>query len=190
MEEAHDSLRGGGTFKKAIAAVARCLASGFDVSVSTMVHAGNLDDFDEMERLFRSSGVKDWTVDVPCITGRLAGEDGFQVTPDKGGKYLGYGYGGGLHAGERGFACGLHLMSVTADGRVSKCTFYSDRPAGRIEEGLKECWKRVAPVRLDALKCDCKHRETCRGGCRYRAEVLGDPLGKDLYRCVLYDIMD
>lgn len=190
MEEAHNSLRGEGTFKTAITSVARCLDSGFDVSVSTMVHAGNLDDFDEMERLFRTLGVKDWTVDVPCITGRLAGDDGFQVMPEKGGKYLGYGYGGGLHAGEPGFACGLHLMSVTADGRVSKCTFYSDRPAGRIEEGLKECWKRVAPVRLDALKCDCKHRETCRGGCRYRAEVLGDPLGKDLYRCVLYDIMD
>jgi sulfatase maturation enzyme AslB (radical SAM superfamily) len=50
MEVAHNSLRGEGTFKSAIASVARCLDSGFDVSVSTMVHAGNLDDFDEMER--------------------------------------------------------------------------------------------------------------------------------------------
>ena len=155
-----------------------------------MVHTGNLNDFAEMERLFRALGVKDWTVDVPCITGRLAGETGFQVTPDKGGKYLGYGYGGGLHAGDRGFACGLHLMSVMADGRVSKCTFYADRPAGRVEEGLRECWERIPPVSLAELRCDCEHTETCRGGCRYRAEVLGDPLGKDLYRCAFYDIMD
>jgi radical SAM protein with 4Fe4S-binding SPASM domain len=190
LEKGHDVLRGEGTFRRTMDSLRRSLERGFDVSVSTMVHAANLGDFGGMEKLFRSLGVKDWTVDVPCAAGRLTGNAEFQVTPEEGGKYLGYGYGGGLHAGASGFACGLHLVSVSADGRVSKCTFYADRPAGRIEEGLGECWERITPLSLDELKCDCAQREACRGGCRYRAETFGDPLGKDLYRCSLYDIME
>jgi radical SAM protein with 4Fe4S-binding SPASM domain len=189
LENAHDLLRGKGTFKAAMEAIKLCTDSGFEVSVSTMVHAGNLGDFAGMDGLFRKTGVKDWTVDVPCITGRLKDNIAFQLSPEMSGKYLAYGYGAGLHSGAPGFGCGLHLMSVSANGRVSKCTFYSDRPAGRIEEGLMECWHNIKPVRLDELKCDCRHLESCRGGCRYRAEILGDPFGKDLYRCVLYDII-
>lgn len=189
LEEGHDALRGEGTFGRAIDSMRRSLERGFEVSVSTMVHAANLDDFTGLERLFRSLGVKDWTVDVPCATGRLAGNEEYRVAPEEGGKYLAYGFGGGLHAGASGFACGLHLMSVAADGRASKCTFYAERPAGAIEEGLRKCWKRIRPLRLDELRCDCEEIEACRGGCRYRAETFGDPLGKDLYRCALYDIM-
>ena len=187
LEEAHELIRGKGSFGPAMAAIKFCIAAGFEVSVSTMVHAGNLGDFEAMDRLFREIGVRDWTVDVPCITGRLKENSRFQLTPEQAGKYLGYGFGGGLHSGAAGFGCGLHLMSVSADGRAAKCTFYSARPAGMIEEGLRTCFSRITPVRLDSLKCDCKQIESCRAGCRYRAEILGDSLGKDLYRCVLYD---
>lgn len=189
LENAHDSLRGKGTFKPAMEAVRRALDSGFVVSVSTMVHPENLADFEDMENLFLGMGIKDWTVDAPCVAGRLKDNSGFQLTPEKGGKYLRYGYGNGLHASAAGFACGLHLMSVASDGRVSKCTFYSDSASGRVEDGLRECRQRIKPVRLDELKCDCDHLESCRGGCRYRAELLGDPLGKDLYRCSHYGII-
>lgn len=189
LEEAHDSLRGKGTFKLAFDAVKLAIDSGFEVSISTMVHPGNLSDFDEMERLFKDMGIKDWTVDVPCVAGRLEENIDFQISPEIGGKYLRYGYGEGLHSGASGFACGLHLMAVTADGRISKCTFYSDDPAGRIEDGLRKCWQKIKPVRLDELKCDCDHIELCRGGCRYRALLLGDPDGKDLYKCNLYGII-
>jgi radical SAM protein with 4Fe4S-binding SPASM domain len=189
LENAHDSLRGKGTFRSAIKAVSRALDSNFEVSISTMVHPGNLEDFDKMERLFKDIGIKDWTVDVPCITGRLEENSKFQIDPQTGGKYLGYGYGEGLHSGATGFACGLHLMAVTADGRISKCTFYYDRPVGSIKDGLRKCWQRIRPIRLDELKCDCNYIELCRGGCRYRAMLLGDPFGRDLYKCNLYDIM-
>ncbi len=189
LEDAHDSLRGKGTFKLAIESVKRALDSGFEVSISTMVHPGNLNDFDEMERLFKDMGIKDWTVDVPCVTGRLKENDQFSISPELGGKYLGYGFGEGLHSGASGFGCGLHLMAVMADGRVSKCTFYSDSPVGRIEDGLRECWQRIKPIRLDDLKCDCSYVESCRGGCRYRATLLGDPCGKDFYKCKTYDIL-
>jgi len=189
LEDAHNSMRGKGTFRAAVGAVKKALSAGFEVSVATMVHPINLCDFDGMERLFKELGIKDWTVDIPCITGRLEKHAEFHISPEQGGKYLRYGYGSGLHSGAPGFACGLHLAAVMADGRVSKCTFYADRFAGRIEHGLRECWQRMKPIKLDELRCDCQHIESCRGGCRYRALLLGDRLGKDLYRCYMYDIM-
>lgn len=186
LEDAHDALRGPGTFRTAMKAVMLCSDAGLDVSVSTMVHPGNLEDFEKLEKIFRDLGIKDWTVDVPCVTGRLEKNPCHQVPPETAGRYLGYGFGGGIHSGAEGFSCGLHLMSVLADGRVSKCSFYADRPAGTVEDGLRACWERVRTVQLDELKCDCDHIDACRGGCRYRAELFGDPAGKDLYRCSQY----
>jgi len=26
---------------------------------------------------------------------------------------------------------------------------------GNVDEGLEECWRRIVPVRLDELGCDC-----------------------------------
>lgn len=189
LEQAHDALRGAGTFARSMESIRLCLDMGFEVSISTMVHADNLHDFDTMEMLFRKMGIRDWTVDVPCISGRLADNKASQVTPEIGGKYLKYGFGEGLHSGGDGFGCGLHLMSVMADGKITKCTFYADRPVGTVHDGLRECWQKIAPIRLSDLTCDCAYLASCRGGCRYRAEVLGNACGKDLYRCALYDIM-
>jgi radical SAM protein with 4Fe4S-binding SPASM domain len=189
LEHAHDSLRGRGTFRSAMTGIRRALDAGFQVSVSTMAHRENLKDFDGLEKLFKEIGIKDWTVDVPCITGRLTQHPEFQIGPEAGGKYLRYGFGEGFHAGSSGFACGTHLMAVTADGKAAKCTFFSENPAGRIEEGLKENWQKIEPVRLDMLSCDCTYLSECRGGCRYRALLLGDPHGKDFYKCHSYDIL-
>ena len=190
LEDAHNSLRGSGTFRLAMKAVKLSIDSGFDVSIATMVHPKNLGDFDKMEKLFKEMGIKEWTVDVPCITGRLTENSEFNISPEKGGKFLNYGYGGGLHSGASGFACGLHLMAVMADGKVSKCSFYSNSAVGKIEDGLKKCWKKIKHITLDELTCDCDYIETCRGGCRYRAELLGNSLGKDFYKCVFYDIIN
>jgi radical SAM protein with 4Fe4S-binding SPASM domain len=190
LESAHDSLRGRGTFRAAMEAIKLSKASRMKVSVSTMVHGKNLGDFDEMENLFTELGVSDWTVDVPCITGRLGDNPEFQVAPQVAGKYLHYGFGGGVHESPPGFACGLHLACVSAGGRIARCTFYADRSAGTVEDGLKECWRRIVPVRLSELDCDCPEIESCRGGCRYRAGLLGNSRGKDLFRCALYDIID
>ncbi len=187
LETSHDLLRGKGTYKKAMNALNTALDLGLEVSVSTMVHSGNLNDFQKMEKLFRSIGIKDWTVDIPCVTGRLKENPELYVPPEVAGKYLRYGYGEGLHTGPPGFACGLHLMAITSDGRIAKCTFFSEDSVGTIDEGLRRCWQKIKPIRLNELKCDCKHIETCRGGCRYRALLLGDFYGKDLYKCYFYD---
>ncbi|MBI5632111.1 MAG: radical SAM protein [Nitrospirae bacterium] len=189
LEQAHDIIRGAGTFARSMDSIRLCLEMGYEVSISTMVHADNLDDFDEMETLFRKMGIRDWTVDVPCISGRLLENEKSQVPPQTGGKYLAYGFGEGLHGGGEGFGCGLHLMSVMADGKISKCTFYADKSVGTVHDGLGTCWRKITPVRLRDLTCDCAYLAACRGGCRYRAEMLGDACGKDLYRCALYDIM-
>ena len=190
MQAAHDALRGAGTWDIALGAVRRALDAGFEVSVSTMIHPGNRGDFDAMERLFKSLGVKDWTVDVPCATGRMKDNRELTVSPEEGGRYLGYGYGGGMHATGPGYACGLHLMAVLPDGSAAKCTFYGDRAVGDIGEGLRTCWQRIRPVKLESLDCKCEYLEACRGGCRYRAELLEHPQGRDLYRCSLYGVID
>jgi radical SAM protein with 4Fe4S-binding SPASM domain len=190
LEHAHDSLRGKGAFRSAIDGIRKTLDAGFQVSVSTMVHGKNLGDFDKMGKLFRGLGVKDWTVDVPCITGRLKEHPEFQLSPEVGGKYLRYGYGEGLHSGASGFACGTHLMAVTATGKTAKCTFYADKAVGSTQDGLRESWRRIKPVKLESLTCDCPYVHECRGGCRYRALLLGNELGKDLYKCYSYDILD
>jgi radical SAM protein with 4Fe4S-binding SPASM domain len=189
LEAAHDKVRGNGTFRPAMEAVKRALAAGFDVSISTMIHLGNLADFDGMDRLFKSMEIKDWTVDVPCPIGRLKENAAFSVTPEQGGKYLGYGYGGGIHASAQGYGCGLHLMAVLADGKIAKCTFYGDHPLGAVDEGLRAAWSRAQPIRLSELACHCEYLELCRGGCRARAELLEGTGGKDLYRCALYGII-
>jgi radical SAM protein with 4Fe4S-binding SPASM domain len=190
MKGAHDALRGNGTYDLALDALRRTLDSGFEVSVSTMVTPSNLGDFDALEQLFRSLGVKDWTVDVPCAAGRLQDNRELAVTPEIGGKYLGYGYGGGMHSTGKGYACGLHLMAVLHDGTAAKCTFYGDRAVGSISEGLRICWERVKPIRLESLDCKCEYLEACRGGCRYRAEQVDRAIGRDLYRCSLYGVID
>ncbi len=189
LERGHDAIRGNGTFERSLQALQLALDAGFDVSVSTMVHRGNLGDFDAMERLLKKLGIKDWTVDVPCLAGRFKENAEFLVSPEEGGKYLGYGFGSGLHASAQGYGCGLHLMSVMANGKIAKCSFYEDQAAGTVDEGLRTVWKRIEPVRMKDLACDCDYVDVCRGGCRYRAELHGRKGGKDLYRCVLYDIV-
>ncbi len=186
LEEAHDALRGRGSFKKALRALRLAREEGFDVSVSTMVHPGNLGDFDAMEALFSRMEVKDWTVDVPCATGRMLDNGWISLPPEKAGRYMRYGYGRGFHGSAGGFACGLHLLSVLPDGSVAKCAFYSDRPVGHVSEGLRECRGRVRPLRIVETRCDCDMLDVCRGGCRFRAGLSGDPLGKDLYRCAAF----
>ena len=187
LERGHDALRGKGTFRKVMGAINIAKRAGLDVSVATMVHSENLDDFESMERLFVGLGVRDWTVDVPCVVGNLRENPFFRVSPETAGRYLRYGFGAGLHGGGEGFACGLHLASITAEGNVAKCSFYSGVPVGNVDEGLAVCWGRIKPLRIDELRCDCEVKDLCRGGCRYRAEILGNGKGKDIYRCRAFD---
>jgi len=188
LEDSHDAIRGKGTFKKAIESIGYAKESGLDVSVATIIHSKNLNDLDRLGKLLSEMGIRSWNVDIPCNEGRLKKNAEFLLSPEEGGKYLGYGFGEDLHISTQGFGCGLHLMAITSKGEVAKCTFYKDRNVGTIKDGLRRCWQKIRPVRIEELRCDCEYIETCKGGCRYRAEILtGDPLGKDLYRCSYYN---
>ncbi|MDH4163690.1 MAG: radical SAM protein [Nitrospirota bacterium] len=190
MRSAHDRLRGPGNWDRSMETLRQAQDAGFDISVSTMVTSLNLGDFDAMESLFRSLGVREWTVDAPCPSGRLRENADLLVSPETGGTFLGYGYGGGMHAPAAGYGCGVHLMAVFPDGKAAKCTFYGDRPVGTVEDGLRTCWELVRPVKLEDLECSCEYRDVCRGGCRFRAEQDGNPAARDPYRCSLYGVID
>jgi radical SAM protein with 4Fe4S-binding SPASM domain len=183
LEDSHDFLRGKGSFLRAMTGIRNSLDAGFPVSISTMVHSGNLNDFEEMERMVKSMGIKDWTVDVPCLSGCLLGDQEILPPPDVAAKYMNLGFGEGLHGGGEGYACGMHLMCVMPDGRAAKCGFFSDDTVGHAAQGLEACWKRIRHIGLSELKCDCEFIKQCRGGCRYRAAVMEDIFSKDPYRC-------
>ncbi|RME65485.1 MAG: radical SAM protein, partial [Nitrospirae bacterium] len=189
LEVSHDLIRGKGSFKKTIEALKRAKDMGFDVSVATMVHRANLQDFGELEDLLRALGVKEWTVDVPVPEGRLRDNEDLSLPPEVAGPYLRYGFGGGMHGADGPYGCGAHLMAILPEGTAAKCSFYAKMPLGRIEEGLRVCWKRLRPVILDELNCKgCPELYTCRGGCRYRAEVCLIENGPDPYRCYAFGV--
>jgi radical SAM protein with 4Fe4S-binding SPASM domain len=192
LEDGHEALRGNGTYNAVIKRIEDALSEGIAVSIATMIHKENLDEFDEMDKLFRRMNIKDWTVDVPCVSGNLTDNDFLRVSPEIAGKYMNYGFGDGLHGGGEGYGCGLHLASVLPDGNIAKCAFYSNSPAGNISEGLETVWSRIIPVRLGDLECSdmaCSVIDFCRGGCRFRAECSEGQLKKDLYKCHAYDII-
>ncbi|HWR88918.1 MAG TPA: radical SAM protein [Dissulfurispiraceae bacterium] len=189
MEHGHEALRGKGTYGKVMDRIGDTLSEGMSVSVATMVHQENLEEFDRMDLLFRGMGIRDWTVDVPCVSGSFAENALLQVPPEIAGPYFSYGFGGGLHGGGKGYGCGLHLASVLADGTVAKCAFYGDKPAGKVSGGLRAAWGRVRPVRLDELECariSCGAIDVCRGGCRFRAETSLGQGRRDPFKCAAY----
>lgn len=200
MEHGHEALRGKGTYRKVMERLRVATDAGVDVSVATMIHRENLGEFEEMQSLFGEMGIKDWTVDAPCLSGNFRDNLLLQVPPDVAGQYLKYGFGGGLHGGGEGFACGLHLVSVLATGKIAKCGFYAHASVGTLKEGLRRSWEKIRPVRLEELECSsvsCRFIDLCRGGCRHRASTTsGYPspvdgaLGRDLYKCHEYGIIN
>jgi radical SAM protein with 4Fe4S-binding SPASM domain len=195
MERGHDALRGRGTYKKVMRSIRDALSSSITVSIATMVHSENTGEFAAMETLFKSMDIKDWTVDVPSLTSHIKNDELLHLPPEIAGQFLNYGFGGGLHGGGEGYACGLHLLSVLANGLVAKCAFYIHSPLGNVSEGLQKCRSRLKPVRLDALQCAgiaCPFIDTCRGGCRFRASTAQGEWGtnsRDIYKCCAYGII-
>jgi radical SAM protein with 4Fe4S-binding SPASM domain len=205
MEHGHDAIRGEGTFRKVVDRMEVALAEGVAVSASTMVHSENLSEFEEMKELFLRMGIKDWSVDIPCEEGNLRANGALMISPDEGGEYLDYGFGGSLHESAEGYGCGLHLAAVLAGGEICKCAFYREMPTGHIKDGLAAAWAKIEPIRLaelDCIKTDCEFLEKCRGGCRYRAGVIASKTDKvtaktdlyatgcDFYKCAYYGIIN
>ncbi len=183
MRKGHESLRGEGTFEKVIRAIDRLQEAHLQVSIATMIHRDNLAEFDELASFLQSKQIEEWNVDVPCLAGRLEEHQDLWVSPKEAGPLLRYAFGGGLHSAEHQQTCGAHLCAIFPDGKVAKCGLFSEEPVGSIDEGLRACWERVPRIPLQQLRCSCSVMEECRGGCRYRAKLQGDPFAPDLFQC-------
>lgn len=183
--DSHNYLRGKGSYDKAIKAIRELRSLGKDVSVATIVHAQNLGDFPKLKTLVEEMGIKEWNVDVPCCAGELCDNKEIQVPPSKAAPFLKYSFGGGLYNSSPGYACGTHLCTVTPDGKVAKCGFFSDKPVGYIKDGLRNCWGRMKHITLDELECHCQYIEECRGGCRFRASLENNIYAPDPIQCYL-----
>lgn len=183
MKEGHESIRGEGTFEKALRAIDHLQEAKIQVSVATMIHGKNLKEFERLASLIQSKKIGEWNVDVPCIAGRMEKNREFWVSPPEAGPFLNYGYGGGLHTSGKNFACGTHLCAIIPTGNVAKCGLFSQEPVGSIDEGLRVCWEKIPRIQLKELNCNCTAIEECRGGCRFRARLQGDIFQPDLYQC-------
>ena len=181
--EGHDSIRGEGTFEKAIRAIDELQEVNIELSVATMIHRRNLKEFDALATLIQSKGIKEWNIDQPCLDGRLKNNQALLVPPSEAGRYLQYGFGGGYHVSGGDATCGAHLCAVLPSGMVAKCGLFSGEPVGSIDEGLRVCWDRIPRILLTDLDCTCRILKECKGGCRYRAQQYGGSSKPDLFQC-------
>ena len=185
-EGGHDWLRGTGVFEKTMTGVHIARKAGIPISFSTMIHKGNLDQFDRMLEFMAEMEVVEWGVDILTAAGSFKNQADVAVTYEEAAPLMAYAYGGGYHGASDGYACGRHLMAVMPDGKAVKCGFYRDQPLGDARVSLRDCWLKMPHIRLDQLECrDCPVLEECRGGCRFRAE---HPLSPDPAMCRIYGI--
>ena len=182
----HEALRGSGTFEKTIAGIRAAGRAGVAVSVSTMIHRENLDEFDRMKDFIRDIGAVEWGVDVMSVSGALETHRELVVSYKEAVPFLDYAFGGGYHGSSEGYACGRHLMTIMPDGHAVKCGFYRDKPLGDARKGLRECWLKMEHIPLSQLECNgCSALNECRGGCRFRAP---GPLAPDPVMCCYHGI--
>ena len=183
MENGHDAIRGKGSFKKAIAGIESLKSAGIDVSIATMIHSKNTEEFEDLNRLIEEMAIVEWNVDVPCSSGYLLNNKDLLLPYSEAAQYMHYGFGGGSHGSANKFVCGSHLCAVTPLGKVIRCGFYPEAPLGDVREGLRTCWERMQHIKLTELDCDCEFINECKGGCRYRAELYKDVYAPDPVQC-------
>jgi radical SAM protein with 4Fe4S-binding SPASM domain len=180
----HEQLRGPGTFDQTVRGIRLVQEAGVPLSIATMIHKGNLSEFEELARFMEEIGAIEWGVDLPCLSGSWNDNRELMISPEEAAPYLNFAFGGGYHGASEGYACGRHLLTVLPNGQAVKCGFYEKEPLGDARQGLMECWLRLNHIPLDQLECrDCPVLAECTGGCRFRADHL---LGKDPLMCHLY----
>jgi radical SAM protein with 4Fe4S-binding SPASM domain len=191
LENGHDLIRGRGAFEKTMEGIKNALPH-LEVSIATMIHSGNLDEFPRLEALVKTLGAKEWSLDVPSQKGNMLANKGLEANHELAAKiYKSYGYGSETHEGDSSYSCGSHLCSIDVKGRVTKCGFFSASVGNIRDTPLLECWRRVARrylPRISELECaSCDFVKECRGGCRYRATIAGGFHARDPFMCRLYE---
>jgi radical SAM protein with 4Fe4S-binding SPASM domain len=203
LQSSHNELRNSECFQETIDGIKRLLEYDITVSINTMVHGRNFEEFEEMSQFLRSLGkIKNWAIDVPTFDEQIPQtvREMYEISPEKGGEILrNYGWGVMVESGlgEQGLnlACGPNLMAIDVVGRVTKCGFFTDLSPGNVFDlGLKESWEFIqkeANWDIGDLKCaelECEFLNDCRGGCRFRAFHCSDEVtGIDPYKCGQYN---
>jgi radical SAM protein with 4Fe4S-binding SPASM domain len=185
-QRGHDMLRGPGAFVSVMAGIRAAKEEGIPVSIATMIHSGNLDEFDHLRRFTEEIDAVEWGIDILCMAGSLEQNRDMAVPYEIAAPLMEFAHGGGYHGSSDGFACGRHLMTVMPTGKALKCGFYEDDPLGDARLGLLSCWQSLRHISLAELECKgCPVVEECAGGCRFRAD---HPLGPDRAMCAYYGI--
>jgi len=186
MKQGHEAIRGSGTFEKVLRAMDSLNNAGIDLSVASMVHRANLDEWDDMRTLVESHRVKEWNIDYPCRKGRWELHPDLFVDIEEAASRMNLGFGGSYHGSDPDWTCGRHLAAVLPTGDVCRCALYQDQVLGTVREGLKTAWENVHHIPIAKTEClGCTHADDCGGGCRYRA---GGPDQRDEVMCVLHSI--
>lgn len=191
MERGHDLLRGDGAF----AAMARGIEAvrgrtSIPLSFATMVHQGNRREFTAMKRFIKPCRPRSWNIDCMAVAGNLSSNAGLCVPHGDAIRAFRHGFGASYHAsgGDGEYACGLHLLTLTAGGSFIPCGFFPERHCGSLDGGLEAAIRKrnEGLVRLSELTdcAGCRHLADCRGGCRYRA---GSTSGRDGFMCNLFE---
>ncbi len=184
--EGHNLMRGDGSFEQTLAGIKAARRAGIPVSLATMIHRGNLQEFEQMQRFAEEIDAISWGVDFLCDVGNLTRNRSLNVPLEQAAPLLEYGFGGGYHGPSEGYACGRHLLTVLPDGNAVKCGFYPDASLGDARDGLIDCWLKLEHIPLSALEChSCPALTQCGGGCRFRAP---HPLAPDPAMCARYGI--
>ena len=198
LEDTHNDFRDANCFQDSIQGIKILLKEGITVSVNTMVHKQNLNQFNKMFKLFKSFGnIKNWSIDIPTFDKTMPESirEKYEISAKEGGEILrDYGW-GEYHSSESyDFACGPNIMAIDVLGVVTKCGFFYDDNVGNVFElGLKESWELLQEnlnwriSELDCCELNCEYLEACRGGCRYRAyQATGNMCGIDSYKCAQF----
>ncbi len=184
LEDSHDLLRGKGSYQKTLRGLRHLAEAGIDLSVATMVHAGNLDQFDRLKTVLEEFPLKSWSIDVPCQSGNLL--ENMELIPDQeeAAAKIDFSFGGGYYGSSGPYACGAHLAAVMAGGAICKCGHFDRQPSGSVSGGLAAAWRKMRRFTLHELLCRCSFLEECRGGCRQRARIFSCLYSPDPIQCI------
>ncbi len=185
LQTSHDTVRGRGSFGRALAGLRVAREAGLQVSVASTVTSFNLNDFRELAMLVADLDVWQWTIDVPASAGRCVDHAELLAPLDEAVAMLDYAIPAGIHGDNEGHLCGAHMATVLPDGSVAKCGLLSDVRGGTLDDGLHAAWMALPHLGVDSLgePCrSCAFVATCRGGCRYRAGGLHSG-GPDPVQC-------
>lgn len=204
--EAHERVRGPGSFGKAITAIERSVEAGLRTHICFTAMRSNAHLLPEMIEAALGLGVDGFNLSQFVPTGRGALEEGLdphtakwllQTWLEAKAKHPGLhltAHSSGLaalsppeDACRGGCQAGMSIGCITADGDVTSCVMLPLSLGNINERPLADIWSEsetVATLKARSLKgiCgSCSHRDTC-GGCRASAwAVTGDLMAEDPY---------